>query len=121
MRVYEAIALLGDVTAPCTTCGGTGLHGTYGAIGWHTCPTCHGLGEVYAVSMEELESRRQKALESYLDAGVPDWRPDTGELISGISRPLVQGELFPVAQGAGTAFLPVEWCVSPNGLCKCSG
>lgn len=122
LRPYEAIALLGDVTAPCTTCGGTGLLGTYGAIGWHICPTCHGLGEAYTVSHEELKARRHKALESYPDAGVPDWRPDQGELISGISRPLVQGELFPEAEGAVKAFLPVEWCVSePAACCKATG
>ena len=39
LRQYEAIALLGDVTAPCATCERTGLLGAYGAIGWHVCPT----------------------------------------------------------------------------------
>jgi hypothetical protein len=83
----------------------------------HICPTCHGLGEAYTVSLEELQARRRKALESYPDAGVSNWRPDQGELISGIARRgAIQGELFPDAEGAGTAFLPVEWCVSPNGL-----
>lgn len=119
LRVYEAIALLGDVTAPCTTCGGTGLYGTYGTIGWRVCPTCHGLGEAYTISIEELEARRQKALESHPDAGVPNWRPDQGELISGIGRPFVQGELFPdEAQCTGTTFLPVEWCVSAPANCS---
>lgn len=112
-RQHEAIALLGDVTAPCTTCGGTGLLGTYGAIGWHICPTCHGLGEAYTVSMDELEALRQKALKSYPDAGEPDWRPDMGQLISGIARRCdVQGELpFSDAGGGYPLFLPVERCV----------
>jgi len=112
-RQYEAIALLGDVTAPCATCGGTGLLGTYGAIGWLICPTCHGLGVAYTVSMEELEARRRKAMESYPDAGVPNWRPNAGQLISHMApRCSVQGELpFPEARGGYPLFLPLERCV----------
>lgn len=60
-------------------------------------PVCHGLGEAYTVSMEELEARRQKALESYPDDGVPNWRPNAGQLISGHSPQL--------RQGTGTVFL----------------
>jgi hypothetical protein len=124
LRQHGAIALLGDVTAPCTTCGGTGLRGTYGAIGWHVCPVCHGLGEAYTVSLEELQARRQKVLESYPDAGVPNWRPNAGQLISGIAhRCAAQGELpFPEAGGGYPLFLPIEWCVSePAACCKATG
>lgn len=67
--------LLGDITATCATCEGTGLHGTYGAMGWRACPVCHGLGEVYTIPLEELEERRAKILEVYPEAGVPDWQP----------------------------------------------
>ena len=111
-RDFGAIAMLGDVTAPCPTCGATGLLGTYGAIGWHLCPTCHGLGEAYTVSIEELEARRRKALEAYPDAGVPNWCPNDGRLRSGIGLRCVQEELqFPEAGGGLLEFLPLERCV----------
>ena len=107
-RDFRAIAMLGDVTAPCPTCGGTGLRGTYGAIGWHICPTCHGLGSAYTVSIEKLEARRRKVLEAYPDAGVPNWRPNAG----GVGLRCVQEELqFREAGGELLEFLPLERCV----------
>jgi hypothetical protein len=107
-RDFRAIAMLGDITAPCPTCGATGLLGTYGAIGWHLCPTCNGLGEAYTISIEELEARRLKALEAYPDAGVPNWLPNAG----GIGLRCVQEELqFPEVGGGLLEFLPLERCV----------
>jgi hypothetical protein len=99
--------LLGDVTAPCLECGGTGLSGSYGGMGWRACPACHGFGVVYAISLEELQARRQKVLESYLEAGISNWRPGvpircpvqdlaTGEIIDACATSApepVQGEL----------------------------
>ena len=67
--------LLHGINRECETCGGTGLRGTYGAIGWVVCPECHGLGSVYTISLEDLLSRRQKVLAQYPDAEIPNWRP----------------------------------------------
>lgn len=67
--------LVGPVVCTCPTCGGTGLNGTYGDLGWRACPTCHRLGSAYTVSLEELEALRQQVLAQYPDSGAPDWRP----------------------------------------------
>jgi len=121
-----ADSLLSNVTDTCTACGGTGLHGTYGAMGWRICPVCHGLGEVYRISLEELQARRQQVLDRYPDAAPPGWRPAdpiscpvqelaTGRMIDACPRTShdpVQGELIPNDGGeAGTSFLPWEMCV----------
>jgi hypothetical protein len=67
--------LMRNITVPCPQCGGTGLDGTYGGLGWRACPACHGLGKVYAITPAELEKRRQKVLAQYPEAGVSNWRP----------------------------------------------
>lgn len=77
-------------------------------------PNRHGLGVAYTVSHGELEARRRKALESYPDAGVPNWQPNMGQLILCIARHTdAQGELpCPEAGGGYPLFLPIERCVS---------
>ena len=70
-----ADSLLKNTTCKCLTCDGTGLHGTYGGMGWLACPTCHGMGETYCISLEELQALRQQVLDRYPAAAVPDWRP----------------------------------------------
>ena len=67
--------LLGDSMRPCTLCNGSGAFGTSGGMGWMKCPACLGMGEVYAISDEELQRRRQLVLEAYPDAGLPEWEP----------------------------------------------
>lgn len=67
--------LLADVTMTCETCEGTGINGSYGGMGWRACPTCHGFGVVYTISLAELEARRRKVLEAYPDVGAANWRP----------------------------------------------
>ena len=67
--------LLHDLTGTCATCGGTGLHGSYGSMGWLACPECHGLGETYPISLDELQARRRQVLERFPDAAAPGWRP----------------------------------------------
>lgn len=67
--------LLGSVICTCPTCEGTGLHGTYGGMGWRTCPDCRGLGEAYTISLEELERRRRLIIDRYPGSAIPNWRP----------------------------------------------
>lgn len=121
-----ADSLLSNVTDTCTTCGGTGLHGTYGAMGWRICPVCHGLGEAYRISLDELQALRQQVLDRYPDAAPPGWTPTEPiacpiqELATGLmldacprtSSDPVQEELFADADGAaGAPFLPWGMCV----------
>jgi hypothetical protein len=76
-NIYNAALvreLLGGVMRPCTLCEGSGVFGTSG-IYWRKCPACQGLGEVYSISDEELQRRRQLVLEAYPEAGIPDWVP----------------------------------------------
>lgn len=122
-HITLAESLLKDITCTCPTCNGTGLYGTYGALGWLACPTCHGLGGAYRISLEELQALRQQVLDRYPEAGVPGWRPgypircpvlamDTGLIIDACPLLTVepaQGELFPNEGGAkGAPFLPRE-------------
>lgn len=109
MGVHKRLVddLLGNVTKPCNTCDGTGLYGTYGSMGWHACPDCHGFGVVYSISLKELEAGRRKVLEAYPEAGVDGWTPgvpircpvlmlETGEIIDACpptKQEPVQGEL----------------------------
>lgn len=119
-------SLLNNVTETCMTCGGTGLHGTYGGMGWRICPACHGPGEVYSISLDELQALRQQVLERYPDAAPESWIPAqpiscpaqelaTGQIIDvcpRTSRDPVQGELIPNDGGeAGAAFLPWGMCI----------
>ena len=121
-----ADSVLKNITCKCGTCSGTGLYGTYGGLGWRICPVCHGLGETYSVTLEELQVLRQQILDRYPDAAPPDWTP--GRLIScpiqematslmidacpQSSRDPVQGELLPDDKGdVGTAFLPWGMCI----------
>jgi hypothetical protein len=123
---HLAASLLKNITEPCTTCGGTGLHGTYGNLGWRICPTCHGFGEVYRISLDELGALRQKVLAQYPDAAPEDWAPGhpifcpmlmlaNGLIIDGCppsSHDPVQEELLPDDAGeAGSKFLPWEMCI----------
>jgi hypothetical protein len=39
------------------------------------CPTCHGLGETYRTTLDELQALRQQVLGRYPDAAPPDGRP----------------------------------------------
>ena len=119
-----ADSLLKNVTRKCSTCDGTGLNGTYGGLGWRLCPTCHGMGEAYRISLDELRALRQQVLDVYPDAAPPDWKPGypipcpvleiaTNLIISACPRMIrapVQGELFP-DDGVGTAYLPRELCI----------
>lgn len=50
--------LLKNITHTCEACAGTGLHGTYGGLGWRICPACHGFGEAYAITLDELQALR---------------------------------------------------------------
>lgn len=121
-----ADSLLKNITCKCTTCDGTGLYGTYGGLGWRVCPTCHGLGEIYRISPDELQALRQRVLDRYPDAAPPGWSP--GHPIScpvqeiatslvidacpGSNNDPVQGELLPIDEGeVGTSFLPWGMCV----------
>jgi hypothetical protein len=70
-----ADTLLHDLTRPCATCGGTGLHGSYGSLGWLACPECHGLGATWRISLDEVQARRMQVLERFPDAAAPGWRP----------------------------------------------
>jgi hypothetical protein len=121
-----ADSLLQNITCKCGTCGGTGLHGTYGGMGWRICPVCHGLGEAYSITLEELQALRQQVLDRYPDAATPGWRPgnpiscpvqDIAASLMLDACPLtnhepVQGELLPNDGGeAGTSFLPWGMCV----------
>jgi hypothetical protein len=72
--------MLDDITEPCATCEGTGLHDVNRS---DACPVCHGFGVVYSVSLEELEKRRQAVLSVYPDCGVEDWQPMTQFAITG--------------------------------------
>lgn len=119
-----ADSLLKNITCKCDTCNGTGLHGTYGGMGWRICPVCHGLGEAYCITLDELQSLRQQVLDRYPDAAPPNWRPGypipcpelemaTNLIISACPRMIRapgQGELFP-DDGVGTAYLPRELCI----------
>ena len=118
--------LLKNITCKCGTCNGTGLHGTYGSMGWRICPTCHGLGEAYNITLEELQALRQQVLDRYPDAGPPGWSPGhpiscpvqeitTSLMIDACPRTNhepVQGELLPDDEGeVGASFLPTWMCV----------
>ena len=70
-----ADSLLKNITCKCDTCGGTGLYGTYGGLGWRVCPACQGLGETYRISLDELQALRRQVLDRYPDAAPPGWRP----------------------------------------------
>lgn len=121
-----ADCLLKDITCKCPTCNGTGLHGTYGGLGWRVCPACHGMGETYRISLDELQALRQQVLGRYPDAAPPGWRPGhpiacpVQEIATSLmldacprtSHDPVQGELIPNDGGeAGTSFLPWGMCV----------
>lgn len=118
--------LLSNITETCSTCGGTGLYGTYGGLGWRVCPTCHGLGVAYRISLDALQTLRQQVLAQYPDAGPENWMP--GHPISCPIRALadgriidacpardddpVQKELFPTAAAsADTMWVPWQMCV----------
>jgi hypothetical protein len=60
-----ADSLRTNITCKCDTCNGTGLHGTYGGMGWRVCPTCHGMGETYSITLEELQALLQQVLDRY--------------------------------------------------------
>lgn len=70
--VYD---LLGDIYDTCPTCGGTGLYGTYGGMGWRNCPKCRGLGVALTVSLEELHRLRKQIIDRYPGSAIPNWRP----------------------------------------------
>lgn len=70
-HIALAESLLKDITCMCPTCNGTGLYGTYGALGWLACPTCHGLGATYRITLDELQALRQRVLDRYPDAAPP--------------------------------------------------
>lgn len=121
-----ADSLLKNITCKCSTCDGTGLYGTYGGLGWRVCPACHGLGETYRISLDELRALRQQVLDRYPDAAPPDWRPGhpiscpvqevaTSLMIDACPRTShdpVQGELIANDGGeAGMSFLPWGMCV----------
>lgn len=57
-----------DVGDPCPRCDGTGQ-----ADELSQCSHCAGYGIVYAISLDELERRRQAVL--HPDAGVQGWQP----------------------------------------------
>ena len=113
-HIALANSLLKNITCKCPTCDGTGLHGTYGGLGWLACPTCHGLGETYNITLDELQALRQQVLDHYPDAAPADWRPgypircpvlqmDTWLIIDACpiqTNDPVQGELFPNVSGA---------------------
>ena len=118
--------LLKNITCKCSTCRGTGLYGTYGGMGWLVCPSCHGLGDVYNITLDELQALRQQVLDRYPDAAAPGWRPGhpiscpaqelaTGRMIDlcpESEREPVQGELLPNDGGeVGAVFLPWGMCV----------
>ena len=118
--------VLNNITCKCPTCHGTGLHGTYGNIGWRICRTCHGLGEAYRITLDELQALRQQVLDSYPDAAPPGWSPGhpifcpiqelaNGRMIDGCPGATgdpVQGELLPVNEGESRVeFLPWWMCV----------
>ena len=58
----------------CGTSNGTGLHGTFGALGL-ACTTRHGLCEVCCVPLDGLLARRQQVTNQYRDARAPSWKP----------------------------------------------
>lgn len=53
-----ADSLLKDIICKCAACGGTGLHGTYGSLGYRICPVCPGLGDTYSITLDELQALR---------------------------------------------------------------
>ena len=69
----EVRQILGDdTTMPCPRCAGTGLVGPFW---WDMCPHCRGLGITYAISLDELDRRRQAVLALHPDAGLQGWQP----------------------------------------------
>ncbi|ABE43255.1 hypothetical protein [Polaromonas sp. JS666] len=67
----ETRRILGnDVSDPCPRCDGTGL-----ADAFSQCSHCAGYGMVYAISLDELERRREAVLALFPDAGVQGWQP----------------------------------------------
>lgn len=121
-----AESLLKNITCKCSTCRGTGLYGTYGGLGWRICAVCHGLGETYSITLDELQALRQQVLDRYPDAAPHDWAPGhpiscpiremaTSLMIDACpqsSRDPVQGELIPNDEvGVGTSFLPWDMCI----------
>lgn len=122
---HLAASLLNNITEPCTTCGGTGLYGTYGSLGWRVCPTCRGFGEAYRISLDELEALRQKVLAQYPDAAPEGWAPGYPILcpIRILANDLmidacpardddpVQRELFPALAVPADRWLPWGMCV----------
>lgn len=125
---HRALAdnLLGNISERCSTCNGTGLHGTYGGLGWRVCPVCHGLGETYSITLDELQGLRQQVLDLYPDAAPFGWTPGhpiscpiqsltTGAMIDACPRRNIepmQRELIPGNAGeSGVAFLPWSKCI----------
>ena len=121
-----ADSLLRNITCKCSTCNGTGLHGTYGGMGWRVCPTCRGMGEAYRITLDELQVLRKQVLDSYPDAAPPGWRPSypiacpvqemaTSVMLDacpGSSSDPVQGELLPNDGDEPEAgFVPWGMCV----------
>lgn len=96
-----ADGILRDVTCTCDACGGTGLAGTHGGLGWRLCPECHGFGGVYAISREELEARRRRVLARYPDAAPRDWQPRTPMLRPALD--LESGEIVDLDEASASA------------------
>ncbi len=93
--------LLRDTTQTCAACGGTGLAGTHGGVGWWACPECHGLGAVCRLAPEELQARRQRVLNHYPDAAPRDWRPGRSLRLPALD--LATGEMVDLERDAAEA------------------
>jgi len=59
-----------DVCDPCPRCDRTGQ-----ADEFSQCSHCAGFGMVYAISLDELQRRREAVLALHPDAGVQGWEP----------------------------------------------
>lgn len=59
-----------DVCDPCPRCDGTGQ-----ADEFSQCSHCAGYGIVYAISLDELQRRREAVLALHPDAEVQGWQP----------------------------------------------
>lgn len=67
-----ADAVLGKLCVPCETCGGESIVTNFADDTWSVCPRCKGLGSLWTVPTAEVAAARERVLEKFPDAAVPD-------------------------------------------------